>query len=403
MPPVKGRRRTSEEVAADRKAEQEAKEKSLLDSIYGDLIDLTESEDHFFPSGSIVIDSVISNGKGIPMGKFISINAESGTGKSSMCLHIARNCCAKGYRCLYVDTECGLNRSQLESFSMIPFVENRTFIPKYIRTYRELDNLLSAVQKDPSLKFIFIDSLTDIIPDQYIENNISDINQPALEAVAQSRILKKYKYPLNNAGVTVFFVLQNRTKIAMGYGQQTTVQAAGGKSVVYHMDITLELILKESLTRTVKGHDKAIPYGSECYLRSNKNRYAPPKIPMLLQIIFGKGVSNTGAISNALILNGLVKVVGRKYYIDYQGESQECAGKPKFEEFIKSHLEYYKKVVESIGGIKLLPDSEMESSLEPVSDQEQEQDSELEILEPEESDTEDSDTDNSIEEIQVLE
>ena len=353
------KRRTPEEVAASKKAEEEAKAKNLLDSIYGDLLDMTERDDSYFPSGSIVIDSVLSNGKGIPMGKFISINSESGVGKSTVCLHIARNCCAKGYRCLYIDTECGLNRSQLESFSMIPFLENRTFIPKYIRTYRELDTLLSNAQKDENLKFIFIDSLTDVIPDQYIENNIADVNQPALSAVMQSRILMKYKFPLANAGVTTFFVLQNRTKIGMTYTQPTTVQASGGKAVEYHMDITLELTKKDFITKTVKGHDKPIPYGAECFIKANKNRHVPPKIPMLLQVIFGKGVSNSGAIANALILNGIAKVTGKKYIIDYQGEDYDFLGKPKFEEFIKSHLDYYKQKVEECGGIKLLPDSEL--------------------------------------------
>lgn len=352
------KKQTTEEVTLTKKTEELNKENNLINDIYGDLLDMTEDEDHFFPSGSIILDSILSNGKGIPMGKFISINSESSVGKSTVCLHIARNCCAKGYRCLYIDTECGLNRSQLESFSMIPFLENRTFIPKYIRTYRELDDLLSVVHKDKDLKFIFIDSLTDIIPDQYLESNIADINQPALEAVCQSRILKKYKYPLSNAGVTVFFVLQNRTKIAMGYGQQTTVQAAGGKSVVYHMDITIELTKKEAITKTVKGHDRPIPYGSECFIKTNKNRYAPPMIPMVLHVIFGKGISNTGTISSALVLSGKAKVSGRKYTIDYQGETYELSGKPKFEEFIKEHLDYYKKIVEECGGIKLLPDSE---------------------------------------------
>jgi len=380
------KKRTPEEILAAKKAEEEAKSKNLIDSIYGDLLDMTESEDHFFPSGSLIIDSVLSNGKGIPMGKFISVNSESGTGKTTCCLHIARNCCAKGYRCLYIDTECGLNRSQLESFSMIPFVENRTFIPKYIRTYRELDSLLSSVQKDENLKFIFIDSLTDIVPDQYIDNNIADINQPALEAVMQSRILKKYKQPLSQAGVTVFFVLQNRTKIAMSYGQQTTVQAAGGKAVVYHMDITLELTKKEPITKTVKGHDRPIPYGAECFIKANKNRYAPPMIPMVLHVIFGKGISNTGTISSALILNGNAKVSGRKYTIEYQGETYEFSGKPKFEEFVKEHLDYYKNIVEECGGIRLLPESELPASMRESGTTQTEEDSIEEVMVEDEDD-----------------
>ena len=70
-------------------------------------------------------------------------------------------------------------------------------------------------------------------------------------------------------------------------------------------------------------------------------------------------MSNSGAIANALILNGIAKVTGKKYIIDYQGEDYDFLGKPKFEEFIKSHLDYYKQKVEECGGIKLLPDSEL--------------------------------------------
>lgn len=379
-------------VSQTKKKEKEDKTKNLIDSIYGELLEMTDDEDHFFPSGSLIIDSVISNGSGIPLGKFISINSNSGVGKSSMCLHIARNCCAKGYRCLYIDTECGLNRSQLDSFSMLPFVENRSFITKYIRTYRELDAHLGSlfkdgVLRDPDLKFIFIDSLTDIIPDQYIESNISDINQPALDARMQGIFLRKYKSLFAKAGVTVFFILQNRTKIAMAYGQHTTVQASGGLAVAYHMDITLDLSLKEFLVKTIKGHDRPVPYGSECFLMANKNRYAPPKIPMQVQIIFGKGVSNSGAIANALILNGLVRTPTKsKYVIDYKGEETTHVSKAKFDAFIKEHLDYYKEIVERCGGIKLIPDTEV---IQPVSDTETEMNN---IEEVDGGDIEDFDT-----------
>lgn len=372
MAPPKGyKRKPKNEVVNDDvknvNVEEDKKTNALIDQIYGDLLDITDDEDKFFPSGSLVIDCVLSNGKGIPLGKFISINAEAAIGKSTMCLHIARNCCAKGFRCLYIDTECGLNKDQLISFSLLPFVENRTFIPKHIRTYRELDDLLGAALSDPQLKLIFIDSLTDIIPDQFVESNIADINQPALEARCQSLILKKYKYLFSKSGKTLILILQNRTKIAMGYGQQTTVQAAGGKAVEYHMDVTLELIKKEFLTRTVKGHDKPLPYGSECFLKANKNRYVPPKIPMQIQIIFGKGVSNSSAIANALVLNGIAKISSRRYVVDFEGETCEFIGKPKFEDFVKKHLDYYKKVIEDCGGIKLLPDSEIIQPVEVIS------------------------------------
>ena len=357
-----GKRRSSEEVAAEKKAKEAEKTKSMIDTIYGQLQEFVEREDEFFPSGSIIIDSVLSNGKGIPMGKFISLTAAEGVGKSSMCLHIARNCCAKGYRALYIDTEFGLNRSQLESFAMIPFVENKTFIPKVLHTYRELDDLFASVVKDPDLKFIFLDSLTDVTPDQILTNNIADVSQPGLDARAQSSFLRKYKPSIAEAGITVFFLLQQRTKIGMTYGERTCDQGAGGHAVKHSMDIALELTRKSFITKTVKGHNDPTPYAAECYLKAIKNRYANPFIPMQLQILFGKGVSNSGAIANALILHGLVKTPTKtKYVVDFKGEEVTLISKLKFEEFVKQNLDYYKQVVESKGGIRLIPESDVPS------------------------------------------
>ena len=336
--------------------------KDQLNDIYGELMDLEEDVDTFFPSGSLVLDSVLSNGLGIPMGRFISLNADSGAGKSSLCLHVARNCCARGKRCLYIDSETGLNKNQMQSFSLLPFVENGTFIPKRVHTDRELDDLFANILKDESLRFIFLDSLSDVVPDELLETNIADIKQPGIDARYQSAFLRKYKPIFNAAGKTVFFILQNRTKIGMSWGQQTTVQASGGLAVKYHMDITLEMKKKEDLEKTVPGSDKPIIYGSECLLKSTKNRLAPPFIPMMIQVHFGKGVSNAGALARALVVGGYTKTpTNRTYVIEYEGEDKKFLGKGAYETWIKEHISDYKDIVENkLGGIKLLKEAKEE-------------------------------------------
>lgn len=344
---------TPEEPVLDPAALQQIQEE--IAGLYGDLTAVLDTRDSFFPSGSLVLDSVLSDGKGIPLGKFISINSESGVGKSSVALHIARHCCAQGHRVLYLDTEVGLNINQLDSFSITQFVHTGLFIPKHIRTYRELDEIMAAALQDPKLRFVFLDSLTDVLPEELANSNIADVNRPGLDAAAQAMILRKYKCLYNQHSKTMVFILQNRTRIGMNFGQRTTVQASGGKAVMYHMDITLELVRKRTLTKKVKGHPDAIPYGSDCIVRSTKNRYAPPMIPMPLQVIFGKGVSNAGAISQALLLNGVVHMPNaRTYIIDYQGTEQKLTSKLAFDEFIKKHILYYKNIVDQLGGIRLL-------------------------------------------------
>ena len=375
-----------------KKEEREIKSSPIIDEIFGELIALDKPEDHFFPSGSLVLDAVLSNGKGgIPAGKFISITSSEGVGKSTICLHIARNCCAKGYKCLFIDTEVGTQATQLENFSMMQFVRNGTFIPKNIQTYRELDDTFAKALKyvkeeGGKLKFIFLDSLTDVTPDQVLSTNIADLNQPGIDARAQSLFFRKYKKPITDAGITVFFVLQQRTKIGMSWGEKSVDQGAGSHAAKHAMDIALELTRKNYLTKTVKGHAEPIKFGSECLIQSIKNRYAPPMIPMTLHIHWGKGVSNSGAIASALILNGIAKTPNsRKFIIDYQGEAKEFLGKPRFEEFIKEHLDYYKDIIENkCGGIRLLRE---EDESKPVISQEDDgYDEDVEEIEEDEED-----------------
>ena len=374
-----------------KKENKEVKSTPIIDEIFGELIALDNPEDHFFPSGSLVLDAVLANGRGIPAGKFISITSSEGVGKSTICLHIARNCCAKGYKCLFIDTEVGTQATQLENFSMMQFVRNGTFIPKNIQTYRELDDTFAKALKyvkeeGGKLKFIFLDSLTDVTPDQVLSTNIADLNQPGIDARAQSLFFRKYKKPITDAGITVFFVLQQRTKIGMSWGEKSVDQGAGSHAAKHAMDIALELTRKGYLTKTVKGHAEPIKFGSECLIQSIKNRYAPPMIPMTLHIHWGKGVSNSGAIASALILNGIAKTPNsRKFIIDYQGEAKEFLGKPRFEEFIKEHLDYYKDIIENkCGGIRLL--REEDESKPVVSQNDDDYDEDVEEIEEDEED-----------------
>ena len=170
----------------------------------------------------------------------------------------------------------------------------------------------------------------------------------------------------------------------MSWGEKSVDQGAGSHAAKHAMDIALELTRKNYLTKTVKGHAEPIKFGSECIIQSIKNRYAPPFIPMTLHIHWGKGVSNSGAIASALILNGIAKTPSsKKFIIEYQGEMKEFLGKPRFEEFIKEHLDYYKDIIENkCGGIRLLREEDESKPVVTYSD-------DIEDDDVEESDEED--------------
>ena len=362
-------------------------------SLYESLIDLTARPDVFHPSGSIILDAVLSNGKGIPEGTFIEIASESGCGKSTMCLHIAKKYCSQGKRVIYIDTESGLNANQIECFGMRQYVDNMLFIPVRLQTYGEVDDFLTKVINDPDVSLIIYDSITATVPARLTEKNVDEMNEPGVAARAQSYFMQKFKARFKNSNKTVIFVNQLRTKIAMGYGQITKLAQAGGQALGYYMDVRLMLKKVKMLEQTLPGYEKPVPYGCDLAIWADKNRFARPFLKKVISIHFGKGISNAGAVRTVLEYHGIVEYVLRKgYKVKYKNE-ELMLKKDEVEPFIKDHFEYFASVADECGGIALIPNEEDEvtgSSEELQEDTFYEDDDSDESIEVEEvSDSED--------------
>lgn len=328
--------------------------------LYETMIDLTAREEQFCPSGSIILDAIISNGRGIPEGTFIEIASESGCGKSTMCLHVAKKYCSQGKRVIYIDTESGLNGNQIDCFGMRQYVDDMLFIPVRLQTYGEVDDFLCKVLEDKDVALIIYDSITATVPGRLTEKNVDEMNEPGVAARLQSNFMQKFKARFKNSNKTVIFVNQLRTKIAMGYGQVTKLAQAGGQALGYYMDVRIMMKKIKMLEQTLPGYEKPVPYGCDLAIWTDKNRYARPLLKKMITIHFGKGISNAGALRSVLEYHGIVTRVLRKgWNIKYQGE-EVLVSKDELDNFIKDHIQYFADVADSLGGIALIPNEEDE-------------------------------------------
>ncbi len=328
--------------------------------LYSEMIDLTAKEEVFCQSGSIILDAIVSNGRGLPEGVFIEIASESGCGKSTMCLHIAKKYCSQGKRVIYIDTESGLNGNQIDCFGMRQYVEDMLFIPVRLQTYGEVDNFLCQILEDPEVALIVYDSITATVPGRLTEKNVDEMNEPGVAARIQSNFMQKFKSRFKNSNKTVIFINQLRTKIAMGYGQVTKLAQAGGQALGYYMDVRIMMKKIKMLEQTLPGYEKPVPYGCDLAIWTDKNRYARPMLKKIITIHFGKGISNAGALRAVLEYHGVVTRVPRKgWSVKYQGEDVQVA-KDDIETFIKDHLQYFAEVADTLGGIALIPNPEDE-------------------------------------------
>lgn len=339
-----------------------------FDKLYSELTDLTTRQEVFHPTGSIILDAVISDGKGLPEGVFVEIASESGCGKSTMCLHIAKKYCSQGKRVIYIDTESGLNGNQIDCFGMREYVEDKLFIPVRFQTYGEVDNFLCQVLEDKDVSLIIYDSITATVPGRLKEKNVDEMNEPGVAARAQSFFMQKFKARFRDSNKTVIFVNQLRTKIAMGWGQTSRLAQAGGQALGYYMDVRLMMRKVKTLEQSLEGYEKPVAYGCDLAIWADKNRYARPFLKKVITVHFGKGISNSGAIRAVLEYHGVVEWVPRKgWKVKYKDE-EVMVKKDEIDNYIKDRIQYFAEVADSLGGIKLIPKSDDEEVVDTDSE-----------------------------------
>lgn len=338
------------------------KEELDFDEIYGELVEELSDKTEFIPSGSLVVDAVLSNGKGIPMGKFIEIASDSGIGKSTMMLHISRHLCELGHRVIYLDTERGLNMSQVESFSLKEHMDSRLFIPVKLSTFGEIDEFLRKVLQDPLVKIVVLDSITATLPQRLMDKNVDECNEPGIHARSLALFMQKFHPLFEDAGKSLLIVNQTRTKISF---VRTTVEAAGGKGLQFFGDIRLQMRQVSRLSRKVEGYENPIPYGADNLIWSNKNRFCAPFVPLPIAMYFGKGISNTEAIIKALQASKVIETKGSWFNIERDdGEKASSQGRERLVEHVRENLSYYKEMVDARGGIYLTSPSNFKDNAE---------------------------------------
>lgn len=334
---------------------------SVLNTLCGAEIE-DEHFDEFLPSGSVIFDSVVSNGQGIPRGKFIQLSSESGLGKSTTALFICKALADQGYYSLYLDVEKSVNKSQLDGIGLTPYL-GTNFFRKEIATFEQAEELLDQVlvENDEKLALVVVDSLTAMIPQKMLENSVT-ATEPGLHARSVGAFLTKYKHKLSlvNSKATFLFLNQLRTKISF---VRTTIEEAGGMSQKFSMDVRLHMKLNKKLlkkTETIEGKVE-VPYGNDINLFATKNRFNRPMVEGVMTIFFGRGISNAMAYQHWLQKNSYITQAGAYYTISLPNkEPEKIRGSVGVSKWVKEHVGEIAPLVEANGGFLLVREDEEE-------------------------------------------
>lgn len=315
-----------------------------------------------FKTGILPLDEVL--GGYLESGSLIELSSESGVGKSTMLLHLAKNLAAQGFSTLYIDSEGSVKDSMIEGIGLTPYLatkerKDNLFTLVRMSGYTEVEELISeALKSDKNYKLFVIDSITALTGDVYLdldEERMSTENRVGYDALMTSRLLKKLNALKTTYNCIFFCISQTRVDLSNTY--ITSYKSTGGQAVKFFPDVRLFMKRKDKLldnaTLLTGNTDKAV-IGANVTIEATKSRQGAGFIPYPMTIYFGKGVSNLAAYQVLLDLPTLVNSKGEQVlerkssvtsilHLD-SGDYQTTSGKNGLLGLIKDHWDEVDKL-----------------------------------------------------------
>lgn len=279
----------------------------------------TFTKTEFMPTGSLVMDIVM--GGGLPVGKIIELTSDAGAGKSTIALSMCRELLINGKKVIYLDYEGAVTTSQLkgifgnnpktgenylDEFLYTPENPDGNFILFQVTTYMQGEEILNNLLGTDEFALVVIDSVTSMVPDEYLESvknpnskdakYATDDNRPAIDARLVGRFLKKFKAVCTEHNVSMFLINQMRTALSLTSYGTSSKKTTGGAAVEYMPDIRIRLEKSTPITQKKKnnltGEVEEQRIGSITLVNAYKNKLGPGMIKVPVSIIFGRGISN---------------------------------------------------------------------------------------------------------------
>lgn len=273
---------------------KKAQGSSLLELLeeYGTSVDGTRN---IHSTGSVIWDQLL--GGGFTDGTIVEVGGPPGIGKTTLVLATLKYLCDAGHKAAYLDFEGGVNHAQLEGIGLLPYWKSQFFLfQKRMKTIKDGEKVMDTIMKDPSVKFIVIDSDTEMKPSQLFEGSVEDV-RPGVHAQYVANFLSKYKKLIIEHDKVLILISQVRMKL--NFRGISTLEVSGGNGKKHTCDIRMQMkqISKVETNMNIMGEVKKTQIGADVEIWSTKNRLAPAFIRAPLRIIFGRGYHNGASLS----------------------------------------------------------------------------------------------------------
>lgn len=309
--------KSKESVNTQEKNNNDNEKKSLLQAIINSInkdigaqtVSLGDSEKvdiDAIPTGSILVDQATGIG-GIPKGRITEIYGSEGSGKTTLCLSIIKECQRQNGLCAFIDVEHALSANYARQLGVDI---NELIISQPNSGEQALTIVHNLITKN-QVDLIVIDSVAALTPESELKGEMNDASMGV-----KARMLSKGlgKIILEKHNTAIVFINQVRSNIGIMFGNPNVT--TGGKALKYYSSLRMEVNRKT----LIKKNNETI--GQNIQIKVVKNKNANPYTETEIQLLYGKGFLEEDEIIKVALSKNIFEQKGAWYYYNGNQISQ---------------------------------------------------------------------------------
>ena len=274
------------------------------------------------PSGSLLLDQALGIG-GYPKGRIIEIFGPDSSGKTTLALHAIAEVQKKGGRAAFIDAENAIDPVYAKKLG----VDIDDLILSQPDSGEQGLNIMLMLIESGAVDLVVVDSVAALVPQVELDGEMGDM-QVGAQARMMSKAMRKLAGLMNHNECTAIFINQLREKVGVMYGNPETTP--GGRALKFYSSVRIDIRKADAIKN---GSDIV---GNKVKVKVVKNKVAPPFKNVVLEIMYGEGVSYISELVDLCVEAGILKKAGAWY--SYEGE-KVGQGKEAAKEYIKTHPE----------------------------------------------------------------
>jgi recombination protein RecA len=250
-------------------------------------------------TGSFSLDWALGVG-GIPRGRIIEVFGPESSGKTTLCLHIVRECQKKGGAAAFIDAEHALDPEYAKKIG----VNINALLISQPDTGEQALEIVDSLVRSGGIDVIVVDSVAALTPRAEIEGDMGQ-QHVGLQARLMSHALRKLTAIMAKTKTTVIFINQIRMQIGVMFGNPETTP--GGKALKFYSSVRIDV---RRLAQIKKGEETV---GNRVKAKVVKNKVAPPFKVSEFDIMYAEGISYEADLLNLGVKLGVVKKNGASH------------------------------------------------------------------------------------------